>query len=254
MRLSNRPAPWKDLAARLARIVLPQDCHLCDVALSDRARPSHVPLLCHACADVLPRIGAHCPICAMPVVTRDTAPDICGQCLRRRPHFDATHAAMEYAFPVDRMVQSLKYAANLPLASTFARLLLDALPSLDQDTVMVAMPLHPGRLRQRGFNQALEIARHVARHGNIELIVDGVRRIRDTPAQAGLHIVQRRANIRRAFACDIDIEGRTVAVVDDVMTTGATLDELARTLKRSGAARVENWVVARTITQGTKHV
>ena len=84
--------------------------------------------------------------------------------------------------------------------------------------------------------------------------MDGVRRIRDTPAQAGLHIDQRRANIRRAFACDIDIKDRTVAIVDDVMTTGATLDELARTLKRSGAARVENWVVARTITQGTKHV
>lgn len=191
----------------------------------------------------------------MPVATPATAPDVCGQCLRRPPHFDATIAALEYAAPVDRMIQSLKYAANLPLAVLFAQCLRERLPPPSSNRLMVAMPLHPGRLRQRGFNQALEIARHIARQlPDIELLVDGVQRVRDTPAQAGLHVGQRRANIRRAFACDIDLTGKTVAIVDDVMTTGATLDELARTLKRRGAARVENWVVARTITQGARHV
>ena len=191
----------------------------------------------------------------MPVATPATAPEVCGQCLRRPPHFDATFAALEYAAPVDRMIQSLKYAANLPLAIVFAQFLREQLPPSAGNRIMGAMPLHPARLRQRGFNQALEIARHIAKQrADIALLVDDVHRIRDTPAQAGLHVGQRRANIRHAFACDVDLSGKTVAIVDDVMTTGATLDELARTLKNRGAARVENWVVARTITQGNKHV
>lgn len=246
------------LLERMAGTLLTQDCHACGEPLPDNPLdplPAARTHLCRLCDAGLPRIGPHCPVCAMPVATPTTKPEVCGQCLRRTPHFDATIAALEYAAPVDRMVQSLKYTANLPLALVFAQLLRERLPPSTGPRIMVAMPLHPGRLRQRGFNQALEIARHIAaREADIGLLVDGVHRIRDTPAQAGLHVEQRRANIRRAFACDIDLAGRTVAIVDDVMTTGATLDELARTLKRRGAARVENWVVARTITQGSKHV
>ena len=246
------------LMGHLAGALLPQDCHACGKALADSLpdqQPAGRTHLCHACIAGLPRVGPHCPICAMPVATPATAPEVCGQCLRRPPHFDATFAALEYAAPVDRMIQSLKYAANLPLAIVFAQFLREQLPPSAGNRIMGAMPLHPARLRQRGFNQALEIARHIAKQrADITLLVDGVHRIRDTPAQAGLHVEQRRANIRHAFACDIDLAGMTVAIVDDVMTTGATLDELARTLKNRGAARVENWVVARTITQGNKHV
>jgi predicted amidophosphoribosyltransferase len=108
------------------------------------------------------------------------------------------------------------------------------------------MPLGHARLAERGFNQALEIARRVARRSAVPLAIGLARRVRDTAPQTGLPHDARAANVRGAFECDAAVDGRAIAVVDDVMTTGATLDELARTLKRAGAARVENWVVART--------
>ena len=231
-------------------LLLPQDCFLCGLPVPEKQSDS--ALICLSCADTLPRIGRRCPVCAMPTPTGER----CGQCLRRPPHFDCTAAALDYAFPVDRLVQSLKYAARLPLARLFARCMLDEVQSRPAHTLpecIIAMPLHPHRLRERGFNQALEIAKHLSRQSGVKLR-DGVRRVRDTPAQATLRVEQRHSNIRGAFACDLDLEGKSVAVVDDVMTTGSTLDELARTLKKCGAARVENWVVARTVTHGGQHV
>ena len=108
------------------------------------------------------------------------------------------------------------------------------------------MPLGRARLAERGFNQALEIARHVTRSTGLALAPGLAHRVRDTAPQTGLPHDERAANVRGAFECDADAAGRTLAVIDDVMTTGASLAELARTLKRAGAARVENWVVART--------
>jgi ComF family protein len=112
----------------------------------------------------------------------------------------------------------------------------------DVDSV-IAVPLSADRLRSRGYNQAVEIARHVARR-SVEL--DLCVRERDTPAQMDLPYAERRRNVRGAFRCTRALPGASVAVVDDVMTTGATLDEIASVLKRAGAARVVNWVVART--------
>ena len=107
------------------------------------------------------------------------------------------------------------------------------------------MPLHPARLRERGFNQAVELARPLARRLGVPLAAALCRRLRDTPAQASLDRAARRRNVRGAFACDGDLSGRHVAVVDDVLTSGATIDALARALKKAGAARVSAWVAAR---------
>lgn len=199
-------------------------------------------LLCEACAGDLPLASAGCAICAIPVVE---AP-VCGSCLRQPPAFDASFAALSYVFPADRLVQALKYRQRLALADLLAAALARG-PRPDGNAILVPMPLHARRLQERGFNQAAEIGRRLARLWGLPFEADAVERVRDTPPQASLPWLERRANVRGAFTCGRSFSGRTVVVIDDVMTTGATLDELARTLKsRGGAVRVENRVVART--------
>lgn len=152
---------------------------------------------------------------------------------------------MAYSFPIDQLVQAFKYRHQLALTPLFTELML-ANTVADAD-IMVAMPLSKERLRERGFNQAMEIARPLSRATHIKLDLDIAHRITNTAAQASLPWKERRANIRHAFECRADLGGKSVIVVDDVMTTGATLDEFARTLKLHGAIRVTNWVIARTL-------
>jgi ComF family protein len=207
-----------------------EDCLLCGA----EGGPE---LLCPACIAELPALPESCPRCALP----SPAGAVCGNCLNRPPHFDATLALWRYEFPCDRLVQALKYRARLALAGFFARSLASRpLPEVD---LIVPMPLHPKRLAERGFNQALEIARHLGR----PIEPRGVLRVKDTLPQTELPYEERAKNVRRAFLCRVDLSGASVAVLDDVMTTGATLNELARVLKRAGATRVENFVIARTV-------
>jgi ComF family protein len=214
---------------------MPQDCLLC-------GSPSGETLLCAACSDELPRLpGDICPVCA------EAAPGgaICGSCLKTPPQFDATVAAFRYAYPADKLVQALKYRWRIATADFFARAML-AGPRPEGD-LMVPLPLHRTRLAERGFNQSVEIARPLARALKLPLELDGCIRSRDTTPQASLPWKARKKNIRGAFECGVGLTGKSVIVVDDVMTTGATLDEFARTLKAHGATRVTNWVAVRTI-------
>lgn len=165
--------------------------------------------------------------------------------MRHSPHFDATHAALVYAFPLDGLVQAFKYGHQLALAGFFARCMRAAPPP--RADVMMPLPLSVRRLRERGFNQAAQLARPLARLLRMPLDIKSPLRVTDTAAQASLPWKQRRANVRRAFECRADLTGKSVIVVDDVMTTGATLDEFAATLKRQGAVHVTNWVLARTL-------
>ncbi len=215
--------------------LLPQDCLLCG-ALSGDA------LLCGQCSDDLPRLPeASCPVCA------EASPggQVCGSCLQQAPHFDATIAAFRYGFPVDKLIQSLKYRRRLAPADFLAAAMLAGVrPGGD---IVVPVPLALPRLRERGFNQAVELARPLARVLHLPLELDGCRRCRDTLPQATQPWKMRQKNIRHAFECSLDLSGKAVIVVDDVMTTGATLDEFARSLKAHGATRVVNWVAARTL-------
>ena len=223
------------LRARLLDRLLPQDCLLCSA-------PDSTDLLCAACmADLATLPGEHCPICALPTPNSS----VCGECLRRPPHFDATFASLAYAFPTDQLVQSFKYGHQLALAGLFARLM-DA-SDVPQGDVLIALPLSKERLRERGFNQAVEIAKLLARKTRMPLNLHACLRTVDTAAQASLPWKERRANIRHAFECRTDLSGKSVVVVDDVMTTGATLNEFAKTLKYHGAIHVSNWVLARTL-------
>jgi ComF family protein len=172
---------------------------------------------------------------------------VCGACLARAPAFDATVAAWSYRFPVDRLVLAFKFHARLQLAPWFAAALAPLVPQgVDWFT---ALPLHRSRLAERGFNQAHEIARHLERLCGTPLLGRGIRRRRATGEQARLPHDARTRNVRGAFECDVELGGRCVAVIDDVMTTGATLEEFAKTLKRAGAGRIVNCVLARTLPQ-----
>jgi ComF family protein len=218
---------------RLLRHLLSQDCILC-------AAPSGAAVFCAGCARDLPALGEACPRCAGP----SPGGAVCGRCLAAPPSYDATVAAWRYAFPVDRLVLALKYGGRLALARAFGAALAARVADVRVDLAM-PMPLAPPRLRSRGFNQAMEIARERSRATGCAVEPQGAVRVRDTPPQGDLPPDARAANVRGAFACVRAVAGLSIAVVDDVMTTGASLDELAATLKRAGATRVENWVVAR---------
>lgn len=199
-------------------------------------------ILCRACDADLPRLGADlCPRCAL----ASPGGAVCGRCLTQPPAYDVTQAALAYAFPADVLVQALKFRSELALAPFLGNLLSESVASKDVDCI-VPVPLSAKRLRSRGYNQALELARHVARATARPLAPELCERRLDTAVQMELPLEERAKNVRGAFHCPSLVGGKTIAVLDDVMTTGATLDEIASTLKRAGAARVVNWVVART--------
>ena len=223
--------------SRVATALFGGACFLCRGAAGG--------LLCDACDSDLPRLsGPLCPRCAL----ESPSGAVCGRCLARQPHYDATVAALAYRFPADVLVHALKFQGELALAPLLGGLLASAIAAAPPGRVdaVVPVPLSPRRLAERGGNQAMELARPAAKAAGARLDPGLCERVRDTPAQVGLPHAGRAANVRGAFACPRLAAGLSIAIVDDVMTTGATLDEVARTLKAAGAARVVNWVVART--------
>jgi ComF family protein len=207
--------------------------------------------LCDDCAAALPRAGAACPCCALPLAD-GTPPLACGRCQHRPPPFAATRTVFRYAPPLDRLVQGLKFGRRLDHARLLGGLLADHLAGQDgpRPEMLLPVPLHPRRLRQRGFDQALELARPLARRLDLPLVAAGCRRLRDTAAQSGLPAAERRRNVRGAFAVDTPVGGRRVALIDDVVTTGSTVTALARAVVAAGAERVEVWCVARAARDG----
>lgn len=204
--------------------------------------------MCNACAADLPRIRQACPRCALP----SPLANVCGRCLTHPPPFDAALAAFAYAFPVDRLLQRFKYAGVLSLSEWAATAWVEAFTTarrrapIELPDIIVPVPLTPARQRERGFNQAQEIARPIARRLGVATS-SLLERVKDAPPQAALPWTGRAANVREAFRCRRGLEGRRVALVDDVMTTGATLGEAARTLLAGGAAGIVVWVIARTL-------
>ena len=236
---------------RMIAALMPQDCLLCG-GPADRDGLRHdiearSPQLCRDCRAGLPYLpGNGCPVCALPSALPSAPPVVCGRCLAEPPNFDESIAALAYAYPVEPLIRRCKYHGAVALSALFGDLLSAAIVGAARPDLMTAVPLAKARLAERGFNQALEIARPLARRSGLPLRADLVFRVRDTHAQADLPFAERRNNVRGAFACVENLDRMHIAVIDDVMTTGATLDEFARTLKARGAARVVNWVVART--------
>lgn len=229
--------------------VLPCACALCGA--QGGAHGSEA--LCQGCrTQFFGALPHRCTCCALPLTTSSAA--ICGACIKNLPAFDETIVATDYAAPVDQLVLGLKFGSRLELAPLLAQMLENAvrhrqLTALPQQ--ITAVPLGAQRLTERGFNQALEIARPLSRALGVKMDARLVVRTHETRAQSLLHPDERHKNIRNAFLVAGDaierVQGQHIGVVDDVMTTGETLNELARTLKRFGAARVTNFVFARTL-------
>jgi ComF family protein len=166
--------------------------------------------------------------------------------LRTPPEFDDVVTAFDYRFPVDRLVRRFKFSADLAVGAYLGDALCDAATARPVPELVLASPSSPARIRERGFNPALVLARRVGPRLGIGVDAGVLAKVRHTPPQAGMGRAARRRNLRDAFVVRERLDGLSVAVVDDVITTGATLSALARVLKEAGAARVSGWVVART--------
>ncbi|NYE63959.1 ComF family protein [Duganella sp. 1224] len=252
-------------AAGLLRHLLPNACALCGGDSDDALCPgceaqffgpdAAVPR-CMRCANPLPvaspsQASGAGPAGPPSLLLPPSAMQLCGVCLADAPAFDRTVVAADYALPLDQLVLQLKFGHRLALAPLCARLLRDAVqqaPDVTLPALLCPVPLGPRRLAERGYNQALEIARPLARSLGLALHAQLVLRVHDTAAQSSVAPDRRQHNIAGAFAVPDAalVAGRHIGVVDDVMTSGRTLNELAATLKRHGAARITNLVFART--------
>jgi ComF family protein len=221
-----------------------QSCLLCD-EVADGAIP-----ICMACETELPWLGDHCQTCALPLPAAGLT---CSQCLDQPPTFERVIAPWTYSFPVDSLITRFKHSAKWPFGHLLAELLVQALQhrfedDLPRPDLVVPVPLATRRLRQRGFNQAAMLARWLSAGLGISCDERLLLRTQDTSAQQDLNAEARKKNLRNAFtlAPNASFKGRHLALVDDVLTTGATTQALARLLMDAGAARVDVYCLART--------
>jgi len=236
-----RAAP---LSARLAPSAWLRLPGLCAVCRGWGPRP--------VCGDCVARFAAAVPRCPRCGLRAALAGQTCAACQASPPPFDDCVVGCDYAFPWQRLIAEFKFRGRVELAATLAERLLDAIgrdaPALPQ--CVLPVPLAPRRLAERGYNQAWELARRIARRLGCRADAHSLLRPLDGTHQAELKLAQRQANVERAFVVrlrrGVPLVGQHVALVDDVMTSGATLRAAAAALRRAGAARVDAWVVART--------
>ncbi len=216
---------------------LPANCVLCGRA-GDQGRD-----LCGACAAELPYLKDACQHCAIPLPHAG----ICGQCLKNPPSFDAAYAVFDYQPPLAQLIQGLKFNGKLYNARLLGGLMAERFAQMEFSLpeLLIPVPLANDRLRERGFNQALELARPLAKALNVPISANYCRRVRPTTPQTGLDAKARQQNLRGAFEVRLREPVEHVAIVDDVMTTASTAEMLARSLKRAGVGRVEVWLCAR---------
>lgn len=234
----RRRGPFRGLLAGL----LPQCCLLCGTGADGGIA------LCGACRGALEAVSHPCTRCAGPLAARSGPVDrrICGACLNRPPAFDSATCALEYAGATAYLVRRFKFSGDLAAGRVLARMML-LRPPASASSVLVPVPLHPRRLRERGFNQAAELASQLGRWLGLPCRHAAIRRHAGAVQSMLADAQARRRNVRKAFEPACDVSGWNVLLVDDVLTTGATLDALARTLKRAGACRADVWCAARTV-------
>jgi ComF family protein len=221
---------------RAGRILLAPRCLVCGQAGAEGQD------LCAACAIALPWNRSACPRCALPTPHGDS----CGECLQSPPPVATTLAAFVYGFPLDRLVPRFKFHQDLAAGRLLAELMAQGLATAARPDAIIPVPLHATRLRARGYDQALELARPIGRMLEVPVLADALLRRRATAPQSELDAVARRRNLRGAFAVHAGtMVPAHVALVDDVMTTGATLHAAAKALLRTGVKRVDAWVCAR---------
>ena len=239
---------------KIIDLIYPPRCHICKKFLwENRVEKDHKELLfCQPCFDGFPEITSSlCPICGRPLAALDEEDHVCEDCLRKRPFFDKAGAPYLYEGGLMSAIHQFKYDGKSYMAGSLGHLLALFARKWSKeidDCLIMPVPLHPKRLRERGFNQSLLLARYMASMLVAELDFLSLRRIRYTRLQTGLKSNERRKNVRRAFELKDrqPVKGRTIVLVDDVATTGNTLNECARVLKKAGCDKVFCLVLART--------
>lgn len=221
-------------------LLLPSSCLLCGQPGSDNTD------ICPHCQDGLPWQKTSCATCAIPLP--DNASGLhCGRCIRKTPIQDAAFSPLRYEYPLAQLVQAFKFHGAQPAGRVLGELFAAALrfPD-DRPHALLPVPLHVTRERERGFNQASMLAHAISRRHGIAVLDNAIQRVRATSEQSGKSAVARRRNIRNAFALQANVLPAHIAIVDDVMTTGSTLTEIARLLRKAGVERIEFWTLART--------
>jgi len=222
---------------RLYNKLFTQPCFLCGDLVEAAA-------VCEACTADLPKLGPACRRCALPLTTEG----ICGQCQQNPPLQQATFAVYRYQPPIDKCIAAFKFHRQLSLNDFFVQAMLQQQQSRDAlPDCLIPIPLHPLRLRHRGFNQSAELAKILGKQLGIAVDLTHLKRIRHTPPQSGLAFKARKRNIKQAFRYDAKTPPQSVALIDDVITTGQTVREASRCLLQSGVKHVEVWTIARTI-------
>jgi ComF family protein len=224
------------IAKLLGRSLLPPHCLMCDQPGMDDID------LCTACWRELPANTLACLRCALPLAA---AAHLCAGCIENEPPFERTVAPMQYHGPLSTLVPRLKFHQDLAAGRLLAEIFCRQMPDVDLPDALVPVPLHAKRLRERGFDQALELAKMIARRKSVPLRADLLLRTRHTSAQSYLDAGQRQKNCRNAFSVTDKKMPRHIALIDDVMTTGATVHECAKVLLKAGVKRVDIWVIAR---------
>lgn len=202
--------------------------------------------LCEACYSDLPAYHGGCPNCAAPLPTQTGTTQLCADCQKQQPAFDSVLAGFHYQEPIRHLIHNLKFASRFANARLLGKLMTEQIT--DHGTMpgaIIPVPLHPKRYRQRGFNQSIEIGRHISHQLEIPLALNLCKRIRHSTPQSELNAKQRRRNLARIFSVSEKPKINSVAIIDDVMTTGSTVRSLARTLKQSGIQHIQVWVIAR---------
>ena len=217
--------------------IFPASCFICNQA-------GHNSLdLCADCLQDLTPLEQCCSICSIELTTQHS---ICGRCLQNAPGFDRVEAPYRYQGSTQLLIQQLKFQSKHCCAKIIGTLMARHLKPLNKTPdALIAVPLHKKRMIERGFNQSELIAQHLHQQLNIPLLKQHAKRLRNTANQSSLHADERRKNIRNAFSYRNSNKVHSVAIIDDVVTTGATANELAKTLKQAGVKKVEIWAFAR---------
>ena len=224
---------------RILQAIYPATCILCGFpGAKDRD-------LCDACAGDIIINSSACKSCAIPLpVSADQ--QLCGQCLQKPPLYDSAWSPFVYAQPLEWMIQQIKFNSRLSYTRVLSDLMMSRLPVMEtRPDCIIAVPLHARRLTQRGFNQSLEIIRPLASHLNIPVDNKSCRRKKHTLPQSGMDAKQRRKNIKGVFEFENKKDYQHIMLFDDVITTGSTVNELSRLIKRQGVKRIDVWSLLR---------
>jgi len=230
---------------KVLNVVYPHQCALCGASgFQDRD-------LCQDCYEELPFNHNACSICAIPLASIEKNQDlICGQCQQQSRYFNACQSLLIYQSPIDKLIHQLKFQHRLHLANLLGDLMAESLETRLSHAkhlpdCIIPVPLHASRLRERGYNQALELAKPIAKRFNLPLLTYSCVRNKATMPQSDLPAEERLNNVKDGFTVQRNFSAKHVAIVDDVITTGSTLDEFAKTLKASGVETVDAWICAR---------